>query len=100
VCSYGELRCLNAETGERLWSTHQATTGESKRWGNAFLVAHADRFILFNERGDLISARLSPQGYEEISRANILQPTNTMAGRPVIWSHPAFANRCVYARND
>lgn len=103
VCSYGELRCIKADTGERVWSTHQATTGKSVRWGNAFLVAQADRFILFNELGDLIIARLTPKGYDEISRVNILQPTNTMAppaGRRVIWSHPAFANRNVYARND
>lgn len=100
VCSYGELRCLQADTGKRLWATHQATTGASVRWGNAFLVPHEDRFILFNEKGDLIIAKLSPKGYEEISRANILTPINTLAGRPVIWSHPAFANRCVYARND
>jgi outer membrane protein assembly factor BamB len=103
VCSYGELRCIEEATGKRLWATHQATTGKSMRWGNAFLVEQADRFILFNERGDLIIARLTPKGYDEISRANILTPTNTLApppGRRVIWSHPAFANRCVYARND
>lgn len=103
VCSYGELRCLDEATGKRLWSTHQATTGKSLRWGHAFLVEQGDRFILFNELGDLIIAKLSPKGYEEIDRANILAPTNTMAGPPgrrVIWSHPAFANRSVYARND
>ena len=100
VCSYGELRCLKEGTGERIWATHQATGGKSVRWGCAFLVAQGDRFILFNELGDLILAHLTPKGYEEISRANILEPTNTMAGRPVVWSHPAFANRCVYARND
>jgi outer membrane protein assembly factor BamB len=103
VCSYGELRCLDADTGERLWATHEPTTGKELRWGNAFLVPHLDRFILFNELGDLILARLTPKGYEEMSRANILEPTNTMAppaGRRVIWSHPAFANRSVYARND
>jgi outer membrane protein assembly factor BamB len=103
VCSYGELRCLEEKTGKRVWETHQATTGKSVRWGNAFLVEQGDRFVLFNERGDLILARLTPKGYEEISRANILEPTNRMAappGRRVIWSHPAFANRSVYARND
>ncbi|MCS7045794.1 MAG: pyrrolo-quinoline quinone, partial [Gemmataceae bacterium] len=105
VCSYGELRCLKAANGERLWSTHQATTGKSMRWGNAFLVRldKTDRYVLFNELGDLILANLTPKGYEEISRARILQPTNTMApppGRRVIWSYPAFANRSVYARND
>jgi outer membrane protein assembly factor BamB len=102
VCSYGELRCLDAKTGQRLWSTRQPTGGEETRWANAFLVPQGDRFILFNEQGDLIIARLSPKGYEELSRANILTPTNTMAGagRRVIWSHPAFADRCVFARND
>ncbi|MBI1830987.1 MAG: PQQ-binding-like beta-propeller repeat protein [Planctomycetes bacterium] len=103
VCSYGELRCLDLKTGERLWSTHKPVTGESVRWGNAFIVEQGDRFILFNELGDLVIAKFSPKGYEEIDRANILPPTNTMAppqGRRVIWSHPAFANRSVYARND
>lgn len=101
VCSYGELRCLDAKTGERLWSTHEAAAGKSVRWGHAFLIEQGDRFFLFNERGDLIIARLTPKGYEEISRANILAPTNTMAmGRRVVWSHPAFANGHCYARND
>jgi hypothetical protein len=100
VDSYGELRCLDARTGKRLWTTFQATTGEEARWGNAFLVPQGDRFFLFNEKGELIIARLTPEKYEEIDRAKILEPTNKLAGRPVVWSCPAFANRSVYARND
>jgi outer membrane protein assembly factor BamB len=100
VCSYGELRCLRLDTGERVWQTHAATGGKSERWANAFLVAQGDRFFLFNEQGDLIIARLDPKGYHEISRAHLLEPTNHMTNRPVVWSHPAFANRSVYARND
>jgi outer membrane protein assembly factor BamB len=100
VCSYGQLRCLKLETGERLWETFAATNGKPERWGHAFLIKHADRFFLANELGDLIIAKLTPKGYEEISRARLLEPTNTDARRPVVWSHPAFANKCVYARND
>ena len=60
-----------------------------------------DRFILFNEKGELIIAQLTPKGYEEVSRTKVLEPTNHMArGRMVVWMHPAFANQCVYARND
>jgi len=70
------------------------------RWANAFIVKNGDRFFLANEKGDLIIANLSPQGYEEISRAHLLAPTNSDPGRPVVWSHPAFANRHLYARND
>jgi outer membrane protein assembly factor BamB len=100
ICSYGHLRCLEADTGKRLWESLQPTTGAEVRWGNAFIVGHEDRFFLFNERGDLISARLTPQGYEELSRAHILEPSNRFPGRMVVWSHPAFANRRMYARND
>lgn len=100
VCSYGELRCLKADNGERVWHDLKATGGQLERWGNAFLVAQGDRYFLFNEKGDLIIARLTPQGYEEISRAHVIEPTNRMAGRPVVWVHPAFANRSMYVRND
>ncbi|MGO8929028.1 MAG: PQQ-binding-like beta-propeller repeat protein [Limisphaerales bacterium] len=101
VCSYGQLRCLKMDTGERIWETFQATTpGEPVRWANAFIVKNGNRFFLFNEKGDLIIAKLSPRGYEEISRAHLLEPTGDANGRKVLWSHPAFANRRVYARND
>ena len=99
VCSYGQLRCLEASTGKRLWESFKATGGEG-RWANAFLIPHEDRYFLFDESGNLIIARLSPKGYDEISRAKILEPTNKAAGRDIVWSHPAFANRSVYARND
>jgi outer membrane protein assembly factor BamB len=100
VCSYGELRCLKEATGERVWSTHDAIAGESTRWGNAFLVPQGDRFFLFNEKGDLIIAKLTPKGYNEIDRAHVIEPTNGMAGRPVVWTHPAFAGKCAFIRND
>src|SRR5439155_11928404 len=53
VCSYGELRCLKAATGERVWESLQATGGspehrDQDRWRNAFLIQHEDRFFLFN----------------------------------------------------
>ncbi len=101
VGSYGQFRCIELKTGKRIWETFAPTTGgKPVRWGNAFIVRHEDRWFLFNEHGDLIIARLSPQGYEEIDRANLLKPTSNHPRRPVVWSHPAFANRSVYARND
>jgi outer membrane protein assembly factor BamB len=103
VCSYGQLRCLRTDTGERLWETLVPTGAEGEkftRWCNAFIVKNSGRFFLFNEKGNLIIARLSPRGYEEISRAHLLEPTGRAGARSIIWSHPAFANRSVYARND
>ena len=105
ICSYGELRCLELMTGKRIWMTRAATTtdGQPARWANAFLIPHGDgeRVFLFNEQGELIIARLTPTGYEEIDRTKLLDPTNKYAnGRVVVWSHPAFADQTVFARND
>jgi outer membrane protein assembly factor BamB len=103
VCSYGELRCLKADTGERVWESLKATGSVDKpeeRWANAFIVAQGDRFFLFNEKGDLIIANLTPKGYDEISRAHILEPTGNASSRPIVWSHPAFAHKSMFARND
>jgi len=100
VCSYGELRCLDATNGDRKWETFRATSGQSLRWGTAFITKHEDRYFLFSEQGDLIIARLKPQGYDEISRAHLLEPTGPAQRREVVWTHPAYAHRNVYARND
>ena len=100
VCSHGELRCLDLKTGDRVWSTYAATSGESARWGTAFLVKHEDRYFLFSEGGDLIIAQLTPKEYLESGRAHLLEPTGPSQRREVVWTHPAFANRNVYARND
>ena len=98
VCSYGQLRCLDATSGKRIWETLDAT-GDG-RWWNAFLVPHEDRYFIHNEQGDLIIAKLSPKGYDEISRAKLVEPTRPVRRRMTIWSHPAFALKSVFARND
>ena len=105
LCSYGELRCLNAKTGERIWEN--LTMARNGRWGAAFMVRNGDRYFVNNDQGDLIIARFSPTGYEELDRTKLIEPTtNSGFGRArlydslVNWSHPAFANRCIFARND
>jgi outer membrane protein assembly factor BamB len=104
VCSYGELRCLKEEDGSRVWESLKATgtqTTPTERWANAFLTPQGDRWFLFNEKGDLIIAKLSPKGYEEIDRAHLLAPTTPLEkNRNVLWSHPAYANKSIYVRND
>ena len=102
----GALRAVKLETGQRLWETFRPVAGTDKsekiNSGTAFLVKNGDRFFLASETGELIIAKLSPAGYEEIDRWKMLEPTNKAFApdRNVVWSHPAFADRCVYARND
>jgi hypothetical protein len=58
---------------------------------------------MFNEHGELLITELSPNGLTIISRASLIEPTTgqlNRRGTGVAWSHPAFANRYVFARND
>jgi outer membrane protein assembly factor BamB len=98
VGSYGEMRCLDTRTGHIKWETYDATGHD--RWWNAFLVPLDDRVVVCNEQGEIIFAKLSPAGYRESSRAKMIEPTQPILRRMTVWSHPAFAMRSVFARND
>lgn len=103
ICSYGQFRCLNLKTGERVWETMEVTK-EKARWASGFIVRHGDRYFINNDRGELIIAKLSVKGYQEISRTQLIKPTTNPGNRrelgAVNWSHPAYANRHIIARND
>ena len=107
VGSYGELRGLNAKTGERLWMSPDLTF--QGRWGSAVLVQHGDRYFVNNEEGFLILAQFTPTGYEELDRTLLLPPTSSsgtrtphgrIGERMVNWAHPAYANGHIVHRND
>jgi outer membrane protein assembly factor BamB len=101
VSREGKLAAVQMDNGTILWS-HFDLMPEGRRAhsGTVFMVKHQDRFLLFTDSGELVMARLSPERYEELGRTKILDPTTQAQGRIVLWSHPAFANRCIYARND
>ena len=107
VGSYGELRGLDARTGERLWMSGEMTA--QARWGTAFFVRHGDRWFVNNDQGHLIIARFTPEGYVELDRTTLIE-ADGRAGigsgprlrwdRAINWSHPAYANRHVVHRNN
>ncbi len=95
----GELRCFEAATGTRLWTT-TAVLGSTPGSGTFFAVKASPHWVLFNELGELILADLTREGYKETGRAKILEPTSPGMGRKVVWTHPAFAEKAVFVRND
>lgn len=98
VDSYGELRCLELKSGNRVWE--DLTAVRKNRWANIHFIQHENKTWMFNEHGELIISELNPQGFREISRAKIIKPTKKQLPRGVTWSHPAFANRHIFVRND
>lgn len=104
VDSYGELRCIDARNGDRVWEDLSAVP--TARWSTMHLIKHPvpseNRVWMFNERGELLITELSPDGLNIISRAKLIEPTRDQLNRRggVTWAHPAFAYKHVFARND
>lgn len=96
--SGGEFVCLDARSGEPVWVTEQVTG--LKPGACVHLTPNGDAVWLFTDEGNLIRARLTPKGYEELSRAHLLEPTSIFSGKLLAWVPPAYANRHVFARND
>jgi len=94
----GELVCLEAGTGNEVWQTNTVT--DLKNGSSIHVTPNGDGVFLLTDRGDLIRAQLTPQGYREFGRAHLLNPTSAFGGRKCAWTPPAYANRHVFARSD
>lgn len=86
------LVCFELKTGRKLWEDHRLTPKARNPHASMVWIGEGDRALIFNSDGDLILARLDPRGYHEQARTRILNGG--------IWSHPAFADKFIFARND
>jgi len=82
--SRGKFKCMELATGRVLW--------ESDRPGHATLVVADGKLILFNDRGELLTARATGAGYEELARSEIF------AGE-ICWTAPALHRGRLYLRS-
>lgn len=99
----GELRAVAIPSGEIVWRGMGPLAERPVGSGTAFIARQGEqgaRYWMFAETGDLVIAKLSAAGYEELDRAQLLAPTNTAFGREVVWCPPAYANRAIVVRND
>lgn len=88
---YG-LTCFEIETGRKLWDDeNQLTPRERNPQATLVWLNDGERIIALNARGELVLARLNPEGYREQSRTKIIGET---------WAHPAYAGSRVFARSD
>ena len=85
------LTCFQLATGKKIWDdSNRMTPSGQNPHASLVWLDDLDHAIILNSDGDLILARLSPEGYKELARANIVGET---------WAHPAFAGAHVYARS-
>src|SRR5437660_8428013 len=94
----GELACLDALTAKPLWINNQIT---DLKPGNGINITPAGDFAyLYTSAGDLFAGELTKDGFKELGRAHVIDPTYPFSGRNVNWSPPAYANQKIFARSD
>ncbi len=79
----GELKCLDLKTGKLIWA--------QKGFGQGSITIADGKLIALGEKGNLVIADATADGYKVISEAKILSPK--------CWSVPVLANGRIYARN-
>jgi len=82
--SRGKFKCMELDTGEVRWET-DAT-------GHATVLAADGKLILFNDKGELLLARLNPERYEELARSPLFRGE-------ICWTAPSLCRGRLYARS-
>ena len=100
IDSYGEARCLELITGERIWE--DLSLLPRGRWANVHLVQQDELTWGFNETGELLLGRFTPEGYTGLGRVSVIDPVRISPNprNGVCWAHPAFSGDRVFLRSD
>jgi outer membrane protein assembly factor BamB len=77
------FNCVEIATGKKMW--------EKLRFGKGNLIFADGKLLMTTFKGELILARATPRGYEELSRAAVLRSTRQA---------PSLADGFLYARDD
>ena len=82
--SSSTLKCLEAETAQRKWST--------RGFGKGSLIIADEKLIVLSDRGKLAMIEATPQGYNELARAQVIEGKS--------WTSPTFSDGKIYLRNQ
>ncbi|MEN8226625.1 MAG: PQQ-binding-like beta-propeller repeat protein [Bacteroidota bacterium] len=100
IDSYGETRCLDLLTGDRIWE--DMTLVQKGRWANVHLIPQGEKIWGFNELGELLLGKFTPTGYVDLGRVKVIDPVRISPNprNGVCWSHPAFSGTRIFLRSD
>lgn len=87
------LTCFEIATGKIFWTDDNQLTPADRnpQFSMVWLDETQDLIALLNASGELVYAKLTATGAEELARHQVIGKT---------WSHPAFTRNRIYARSD
>jgi outer membrane protein assembly factor BamB len=100
IDSYGETRCLDLLTGDRIWE--DLSLVPRARWANVHFIQQGNKVWGFNEQGYLLLGKFSPSGYVNLGKVKVIDPVKIYPnpGNGVCWAHPAFSGDRIFIRSD
>lgn len=81
----GQFFAIDAATGKTLWQ------GKGREAENASIVRGGDYLLLATTNSELIVARTSAKGFEEVKRYTVADSA--------MWAHPAFTGRTIVVKD-
>jgi outer membrane protein assembly factor BamB len=96
----GKLVCQKLDTGEVVHEGEEIFGDKAAFCGSVFWVDAGTAVYGLTDQGDLVILKLAPDRCEVLASAHVLEPTHAVNARKTVWAHPAFADKCVYLKND
>lgn len=81
--SNATLECLDANSAERKW--------RKRGLGKGSLIIADGKLIVLSDKGKLVIAEATPEGYQELAKAQVIEGKS--------WTSPTFADGKLYLRN-
>ncbi|MGB2929106.1 MAG: PQQ-binding-like beta-propeller repeat protein [Desulfobacterales bacterium] len=82
--SSSTLKCLEAETAQRKWS--------SRGFGKGSLIIADEKLLVLSDRGKLAMIEATQKGYNELAQAQVIEGKS--------WTSPTFSDGKIYLRNQ
>ncbi len=98
--SYGEVRCLDLTTGERIWE--DLSLVRQGRWSNIHFIPQNEKVWSFNETGEIIYGEFTPEKFKNFGRVKLIDPVMLSPNprKGVCWAIPAFYGNRIIVRSD
>lgn len=81
-----KLTCINAETGDEMWT--------QRGLGRGTVILAGETLVVLSDTGEVLTAPVSPQAFKPITKTKVIDGDDT------IWTSPTLANNHLYIRGS
>ena len=81
-----KLTCINAETGQQMWS--------QRGLGKGTVILAGETLVILSDKGEVLTAPATPDAFRPVTKTKVIDGDST------IWTSPSLANNLLYVRGS